>query len=254
MQNLAINYQMQRNWDAANKMLDRGLAIAPNAFGLKETKAKVAIDEKGDFSLAQKFLDEADPSKLAPEIQTQMMAGRAQMLVVLRKYSEAADVAGKLSDSTITAYPGALCGKYVTIGVAKKLIGDAAGAREVFERARRFAEDDIRLTPGDGAAHSRLAEALAWLGQKEAALAEIKRAQELLPESKDAFDGPQITQSAAEIHAIFGDAADAVALLDGLLQRPSAVTVATLKLNPVWDPIRKDSRFQALLEKYGAKA
>ncbi len=254
MQNLAINYQMQRNWDSANKILDRGLVITPNALGLKEIKAKVAIDEKGDFSLAQKFLDEADPSKLSPEIQAQMVAGRAQMLILLRQYGEAAGVADKLSDSMITAYPGALCGKYVTIGVAKKAIGDAAGAREVFEKARRFAEDDIRQTPNDGAAHARLAEALAWLGQKEAALAEIKRAQELLPESKDAFDGPQITQSAAEIHAIFGDAADAVALLDGLLQRPSAVTVATLKLNPVWDPIRKDSRFQALLEKYGAKA
>jgi Flp pilus assembly protein TadD len=176
------------------------------------------------------------------------------MLIFLRQYSEAAGIADKLPDSIITAYPGALCGKYVLIGVAKRAIGDAAGAREVFERARRYAEEDIRQTPSDGAAHSRLAEALAWLGQKESALAEIKRAQELLPESKDAFDGPQITQSAAEIHAIFGDAADAVTLLDSLLQRPSAVTVAGLKLNPVWDPIRKDPRFQALIEKYGAKA
>jgi hypothetical protein len=37
------------------------------------------------------------------------------------------------------------------------------------------------------------------------------------------------------------------------LQRPSPVTVAVLKINPVWDPIRKDPRFQALLDKYGAK-
>ncbi len=123
-----------------------------------------------------------------------------------------------------------------------------------FERAKRYAEDNTRQTPDDAAAHSRLAEALAWLGQKEAALAEIKRAQELLPESKDAFDGPEITQSAAEIHAILGDATDAVALLDGLLQRPGSVTVAMLKLNPIWDPIRNDPRFQALLDKYGAKA
>jgi TolB-like protein/Tfp pilus assembly protein PilF len=254
MQNLAINYQMQRNWDAANKILDRGLAITPNAFGLIEVKCKLAIDEKGDFSVAQKFLNELDPSKFGPEVQTQLVAGRAQMLISLRKFGEAAGVADKLPDSMITAYPGALCGKYVTIGVAKKAIGDAAGARAVFEKAKHYAEDDIRQTPNDANAHSRLAEALAWLGQKEAALAEIKRAQELLPESKDAFEGPQITQSAAEIHAIFGDAANAVALLDGLLQRPSPVTVAKLKLNPVWDPIRKDPRFQALLEKYGAKS
>jgi len=76
----------------------------------------------------------------------------------------------------------------------------------------------------------------------------------LLPESKDAFEGPAITEAVARIHAIFVDAAGAVPVLDGLLQRPSTVTVALLKLNPIWDPIRKDPRFQALIDKYGAKA
>src|SRR5205085_1966652 len=68
MQNLAINYEMERNWDAANKILDRALALAPSAFGLMEIKCKVAIEERGDFSLAQKFLSNIDPSQLSPEI------------------------------------------------------------------------------------------------------------------------------------------------------------------------------------------
>ncbi|HET9858032.1 MAG TPA: hypothetical protein VFP99_09370, partial [Chthoniobacterales bacterium] len=147
-----------------------------------------------------------------------------------------------------------LCGKYTTIGAAKRAIGDEAGARQVFEKAKAYAEEDIKQTPADAGAHARLAKALAWLGQKEAALAEIKRAQELLPESKDSFEGPTITGAAAEIHGIFGNAADAVSLLDGLLQRPSDVTVPVLKINPIWDSIRNDPRFQALLDKYGAKA
>jgi hypothetical protein len=75
-----------------------------------------------------------------------------------------------------------------------------------------------------------------------------------LPESKDAFEGPQITEALAQIYAIFGDAGSAVPILDGLLQRPSQVTVAVLKLNPIWDSIRNDPRFQALIDKYGAKA
>ena len=100
----------------------------------------------------------------------------------------------------------------------------------------------------------RLAQVLAWLGDKDAALAEIGRARELLPESKDAFGGPDITVTAAEIHAILGDAGEAVALLEGLLQRPSTITVPVLKLNPIWDPIRNDSRFQSCSKKYGAKA
>jgi hypothetical protein len=98
-----------------------------------------------------------------------------------------------------------------------------------------------------------LAEALAWLGEKNAALAASQRATELLPESKDAFGGPEISSSAAEVHAILGDTAGAVAILDGLLSRPSSITVPALQINPVWDSIRSDARFQALIKKYGAK-
>jgi len=254
MQNLAINYEMQRKWDAANKMLDRGLAITPTAFGLMEIKCKVAIEERGDLSLGEKFLNNVDASQLSPEIQGQIAAGRAQMFILQRKFGEAVGIANKLPDAMLTTHPGSLCGKYTTLGAAKKAMGDEAGAREALEKAKRFAEDDIKQTPDDASAHAGLAEALAWLGQKDAALAEIKRAQELLPESKDAFEGPAITEAVAKIHAIFGDAAGAVPVLDGLLQRPSTVTVAVLKLNPIWDRIRNDPRFQALIDKYGAKA
>ena len=92
------------------------------------------------------------------------------------------------------------------------------------------------------------------LGEKDAALAEINRAAQLLPESKDAFGGPEIMTSAAEIHAIVGDVAGAVTILDGLLSRPSPITVPGLKVNPIWDSIRNDPRFQALLDKHSANA
>jgi TolB-like protein/Tfp pilus assembly protein PilF len=255
MQNLGQNYEMQRNFAAANRTYDRALAIDPNAFGIKELKAKDAIAEKGDFSLAQQFLAKADTiPDLSADIKNHLAAGRIQVLVFLRKFDEAAREATKVPDDALTRYPNALCGKYITIGLAKKRSGDEASARQFFENARGFAEKDIQQRPNDASAHANLAGALAWLGQKEAALAEVKRAQELMPESKDAFDGPQITEALAQIYAIFGDAASAVPILEGLLQRPSQVTVPFLKLNPVWDSIRTDPQFQALIDKYGAKA
>jgi hypothetical protein len=54
-------------------------------------------------------------------------------------------------------------------------------------------------------------------------------------------------------YAILSDNGRAIEILDGLLSWPSDVTVP-LKLNPVWDPLRNDPRFQALIDKYGAKA
>jgi hypothetical protein len=58
----------------------------------------------------------------------------------------------------------------------------------------------------------------------------------------------------AEVYTILGDNTRAIEILDGLLSQPSAVTVEGLKVNPIWDPLRTDPRFQALVQKYGGKA
>ena len=95
---------------------------------------------------------------------------------------------------------------------------------------------------------------LACLREKDAALFEAQRARELLPENKDTFGGPEITAAAAQVHTILGNNADAVKILEELLSRPSLITVERLKADPVWDPLRSDPRFQALLNKYGRKS
>ena len=92
------------------------------------------------------------------------------------------------------------------------------------------------------------------LGQKEEAIAEGKRAVELLPESQDAFDGPQGTAALAQIYAWTGESDEAFRLLDHLLTVPSNITIPMLKLDPAWDPLRQDRRFQALLDKYSPKS
>ena len=95
---------------------------------------------------------------------------------------------------------------------------------------------------------------LAWLGEKDAAIAEAKQATDLRPESKDAFDGPRITEDVAQVYAILGDNPRAIDLLDGLLSRPTGVTLQSLRVNPAWDPIRSDPAFQALFTKYAGRA
>ena len=58
----------------------------------------------------------------------------------------------------------------------------------------------------------------------------------------------------AEVYAILGESDRAIEILDRLLSRPSGVTTQALKINPIWDPLRRDPRFQGLIDKYGAKA
>ena len=74
---------------------------------------------------------------------------------------------------------------------------------------------------------------------------------ELLPESVDAFDGPKLTEALAEVYCIVGEQDKAIDLLDHLLSRPSFVTVATLKTMPMWDWLRHNPRFDALIKKHG---
>ena len=253
MLNLAMNYQMQRKFDAAHKILDQGLVIDPKAVGLLATKAKLVIAEKGDVTLAQKIADSIEAMPQTSDVQAQLAGGRIGLLLYQRQFEQARQEAEKVTDDMAEKYPGALCGKRIVVGVAMKEAHDGAGARQAFLKAKEAAEKDIAQNPEDPEAHAHLAEAMAWLGDKTGALTEIARAKSLRPESKDAFDGPDITELEAQIHAMFGDSAGAISILDGLLQRPSNVTVAVLRLDPVWDSIRNDPSFQALLAKHSGK-
>jgi len=131
--------------------------------------------------------------------------------------------------------------------------GDKAKAQTAFDHARVVTEQLVRESPDDAPLRALLGEILAALGQKDAAIAEGKRATELPPESQDAYDGPQITAALAIIYACTGENDKALQLLNHLLQTPNGLTVPFLKLDPVWDPLRKDARFQTLINKYGTR-
>src|SRR5207244_3052964 len=137
-------------------------------------------------------------------------------------------------------------------GVAHFLQGDKETAQTEFAQALVVSEKLLNEAPQDPARHAQHGLILAALGRKEEAIAEGKRAVELLPESQDAFDGPRSTASLAQIYAWTGESDEAFRLLDHLLGIPNGVVISTLKLDPIWDSLRKDPRFQALIDKYAA--
>jgi tetratricopeptide (TPR) repeat protein len=231
LQNLAFNYQMLRNFDAANKTIDRGLKVNPGALGLWEIKSKLAIAEKGDLSVAERAFQAVKSMPMTNEEKLRIAGGRADVFLLERKYQEGLREAESLSDGLLAGVPTALCAKYYLVGFARKALHDEAGARAALLKAKDLLETQ----------------------EKDAALTEARRASELLPESKDAFGGPEITAGVAEVCGIVGENDRAIELLDGLLGRPSALTVQILKLSPAWDSLRSDPRFQALIDKYSAK-
>src|SRR5437667_649529 len=254
LQNLANNYQVLRNFDAANKTIDRGLNMTPDGVGLWETKSKLAIAEQGDFSVADKALAAAQSVPMTNQEKLRIAGSRAGAFVLERKYQEGLREAESLPDDLFHEFQQHLSDKYYLIGFARKALQDQAGAQAAFLKAKEILDLQIKQSPDSPDMHIQLAKVLAHLGEKDAALAEAQRATELLPESKDAFGGPEIAAGVAEVYAILGKNDRAIEIVSGLVSRPSGVTVQGLKVNPIWDPLRNDPRFQALLDKYGGKA
>ena len=254
LQQLTYNYEMVRNYDAANKTIDRALALDPTAMEPLGVKSQLAVVEKGDFSVAERAFETLKSIRMTNEQKLKTADARTGLLVLERRYSEGLREAESLPDDQLAGYPTGLWSKYYYIGFARRALQDEPGARAAFLKAKNAAEEQLKNSPDDAKLRIRLAKVLAFLGEKAPALAEALRASELQPESKDALDGPEITEGVAQVYTILGDNNRAIEILDGLLNRPSSVTVQGLRVNPIWDPLRNDPRFLALIDRHDAKA
>ena len=247
--NFAFNYMAQRDFQTADKIFDRAIAADPQSFAAHGMKSALAIAWKGDVGFAENQLSSVPPGFDPDGLVT---SARAGVLTLQRKFAEALRVTQQFRGETLTNPERAPCPKAFLEGSLYLHLGDKEKARAAFEQARPVAERLVREAPNDAARHAQYGAVLAGLDQKQEAINEGKRAVELLPESEDAFDGPIITASLAEIYTWVGEPDEAFRLLDHLLTVPNGLTVPTLKLDPTWDPLRKDPRFQALVDKYAA--
>jgi len=87
----------------------------------------------------------------------------------------------------------------------------------------------------------------AMLGEREAAVAFGQRAVRLLPIAADALDGPLIATNFAAVRALVGQRDEALVDLAGLVRQIGGPTPGMLRVEPQWDSLRDDSRFQAML-------
>jgi TolB-like protein/tetratricopeptide (TPR) repeat protein len=246
--NLAANYRALRNFEAADQTLDRAVALAPNSLSALGGKGYCAV-LKGDLAGAEKQLSlipaETDPNGLVTWI-------RSGLLILQRKLPEALATVEKFPGETMTADTTAPAPKALVQATIHRLQGDKAKSQTEFEQAHIISERLLREAPDNPERHAQHGVILAALGRKQEAIAEGKHAVELLPESKDAFAGPQVTTTLAQIYVSTGETDEALRLIDHLLTVPNGLTVPVLKLDPAWDPLREDPRFQALIDKYAA--
>ena len=139
------------------------------------------------------------------------------------------------------------------LGICQQRTGNVAAARETFQGAIQGIQRELAQAGPDPLVqadlHGLLGVAYALLGEAAPAIAEGEKAIALKSTSEDSFDGPPVEETVAQIYAALGDADHAVPILQRLLQIPyrTPITTGRLRVDPFWDPIRNDPRFQELV-------
>jgi TolB-like protein/predicted Zn-dependent protease len=237
---LASTYRMLRRFPEALATVDRVLAWDPTKGSLLSTKAEVFL-ATGDLRAAEPLLL-ANP-QLDPFL-------RALHAMFERRYAAAIEILSKALVTETDRNTHNI--EKLLLGLSQQRAGDFAAARATYEDAAQDYRRQLEKAAPDsfaaGETHAFLGCAYAGLGEAASAIAEGQKAMALHPTSKDPVEGPDEEDTMADIYALLGDADHAIPILKRLLQIPyaHAITPALLRLDPVWDQIRNDPRFEEL--------
>ncbi|HEY3123013.1 MAG TPA: hypothetical protein VGK70_03000 [Thermoanaerobaculia bacterium] len=228
-----------RRYPEAREVLDRGRVLAPANLYMIEVKAMTFLAE-GDLAGARAVLNAA-PKDVEP---TALVAYTSDSDLVWVLDEQQREVLLRLTPSAFDGDQGvwALC-----LVHAYALKGDTANVRTYAEKARKAFEEQLRATPDDAHRHVVLGLALAYLGRKEEAIREGERGVALKPVSKDADIGADLQQQLARIYILVGEPEKALDHLEPLLKIPYVLSPGWLEIDPNFDPLRKNPRFQKLV-------
>lgn len=251
IRNLLFTNTAMRRWPEAARAAERMRAMAPASLVAKIQSGYVDFWWKGNTHLLKSLLNEI-PAGVDPD--GAIASVRWEVAMIDRDYAGAKRA---LDASPLNEFSYTNAGstpKSFFQGCIALAQGDAAGAQKFFEAARGSFEGAIKESPDSADRHANLGWFYAFMARKEDAIREGRRAVELKPESRDAFDGAIMNCYLALIYARVGENDLAIPLIERLLKTPGAVdsvdysiTVNDLKYRWEWDPIRNDPRFQKLI-------
>ena len=247
---LFTNTSMRR-WPEAARWGERMRAMAPASLVAKMQSGYVDFWWKGDTQLLKSLVDRV-PAGIDPD--GIVTSARWDVAMLRRDYFAAKNVLEGSSVSELSYTNAGLTPRIFFEGCIYLAQGDNANAQKAFELARPAFEAAVKEAPASADRHAILGWLYAFMGRRDDAIREGRRAVELKPESKDAVDGTLMNGYLALIYARVGENDLAIPLIERLLRTPGAVdsadysiTINDLKYRWEWDPLRKDPRFEKLI-------
>ncbi|MGH8399379.1 MAG: tetratricopeptide repeat protein, partial [Gammaproteobacteria bacterium] len=243
---LAYPLEATRDYMQARDQLQTGLAHDPGDMSSVQMLAQVDLLGWGDLDAARKVLQAASQS---PNRSIPLAEAWYQVDLYAREYAAALDV---INHAPEQMFQQSQTPKAQYLAQVYQAQDDAVRTKIAFGQARTQLETWLKATPNSADLHANLALTMAGLDDTAQAQAEAERAVVLSPVARNAWEGQEYLLTQAQVQASIGHVDIAVEQLQHLLQIPagSFISVPILKLDPAWDPIRKDPRFQALLKKY----
>jgi TolB-like protein/Tfp pilus assembly protein PilF len=247
---IAYTYSFLHDWPEAARTQERVIALAPDSVNAKINHAYLDFWSKGSAAALKKVLEQIPPGVDPAGLVTR---ARWDMAMIQRDYT-AADQALASCPLDLFQSGGQPTPKSFYYGCVALARGDEAAARTNFEATRTAFEGAVQQAPDNALRHANLGLVYSFMGRRDEAVREGRRAVELMPDSKDAVNGPWMNGFLAMIYARVGEADSALPLLERLLKSPGPVdntncciTRNDLRNRWQWDLLRDNPRFQALL-------
>lgn len=245
LEQIAQTYWFLRRYPRVREVYDRALTIAPNNVQIKMYRADLDLGWKADTSTVREVitsLRDNNPRAIHQVADSWVMCALAERdPASLKAALIAAGESPPLNEHAVHF------NRSFIEGWIARLEKDELKARSAFEAARAEQEKTVQAQPGYAPPLCVLGVIDAALGRKAEALSECRRAVELLPVEKDAFNGPLMIQWFAISAAWLGEKDLALVQLSRVVHIPGTLSYGWLKLLPFWDPLRGNPRFEQII-------